>query len=94
LVGWCIIIIFILGWLVYNYYLYSWLVWCIMILFSLLVWYIIIIRVSFYNTSEVQEVVERVKELYDGWPPQWGPRQAKDIGVVTPYYDQVCSHQS
>jgi hypothetical protein len=43
LVGRCIIIIFILGWLVYNYYLYSWLVWCIMILFSLLVWYIIII---------------------------------------------------
>lgn len=45
--------------------------------------------VSYYNTSEVQEVVERVKELYDTWPSQWGPRQAKDIGVVTPYYDQV-----
>jgi ABC-type glycerol-3-phosphate transport system substrate-binding protein len=48
-------------------------------------------RVSFYNTSEVQEVVERVKELYDGWPPQWGPRQAKDIGVVVGlvYYDII-----
>lgn len=45
--------------------------------------------VSFYNTSEVQEIVERVKELYDTWPSQWGPRQAKKIGVVTPYYDQV-----
>lgn len=44
---------------------------------------------SFYNLSEIQEIVERVEELYHNWPEEWGTRQAKDIGVVTPYYDQV-----
>lgn len=44
---------------------------------------------SFYNLSEIQEIVERVEELFHSWPQEWGPRQAKDIGVVTPYYDQV-----
>ena len=47
--------------------------------------------ISFYNTSEVQEIVERVQELYNQWPTQWGERKAKEIGVVTPYYDQVRS---
>ncbi|XP_033763482.1 LOW QUALITY PROTEIN: helicase with zinc finger domain 2-like [Pecten maximus] len=44
---------------------------------------------SFYNLSEIQEIVERVEELFHSWPQEWGPRQAKDIGVVTPYFDQV-----
>lgn len=45
--------------------------------------------ISFYNMSEVQEVVERVHELYLNWPAEWGERNAKAIGVVTPYFDQV-----
>ncbi|OWF53235.1 helicase with zinc finger domain 2-like [Mizuhopecten yessoensis] len=44
---------------------------------------------SFYNLSEIQEIVERVEDLFHNWPHEWGPRQAKEIGVVTPYYDQV-----
>lgn len=45
--------------------------------------------ISFYNMSEVQEVVERVYELYSRWPAEWGERNPQTIGVVTPYYDQV-----
>lgn len=45
--------------------------------------------ISFYNMSEVQEVVERVYELYNRWPTEWGERNPQTIGVVTPYYDQV-----
>lgn len=46
-------------------------------------------NVSYYNMSEVQEIVERVEELYEKWPEEWGPPAAREIGVVTPYYDQV-----
>ncbi|KAK3594867.1 hypothetical protein CHS0354_005940 [Potamilus streckersoni] len=45
--------------------------------------------VSYYNMSEVQEIVERVEELFSNWPEAWGECSAKEIGVVTPYYDQV-----
>lgn len=45
--------------------------------------------ISYYNTSEVQEIVERVEQLYNTWPSEWGQKSAKDIGVVTPYYEQV-----
>ncbi|XP_061191305.1 helicase with zinc finger domain 2-like [Saccostrea echinata] len=45
--------------------------------------------ISFYNMSEVQEVVERVQELYANWPAEWGEKNPKTIGVVTPYFDQV-----
>jgi hypothetical protein len=41
--------------------------------------------------SEVQEVVDRVDDLFDKWPEEWGTPSAKDIGVVTPYYDQVAN---
>ena len=44
---------------------------------------------SYYNMAEVEEVVERVEELYNSWPKEWGPPQASSIGVVTPYYEQV-----
>ena len=44
---------------------------------------------SFYNNSEVYEVVERVAELQRTWPKAWGTRDEASIGVVTPYYDQV-----
>ena len=45
---------------------------------------------SYYNSAEVQEVVDRVEELYDMWPHrEWGERRAEHIAVVTPYFDQV-----
>ena len=44
---------------------------------------------SWYNLSEVMEVVERVSALYQAWPTEWGPRNAKSILVTTPYGDQV-----
>ena len=49
--------------------------------------------ISYYNMSEVQEVVERVDDLYSKWPEEWGAPSAKQIGVVTPYYDQVFYHR-
>jgi superfamily I DNA and/or RNA helicase len=45
--------------------------------------------ISYYNMSEVQEVVDRVDDLFDKWPEEWGTPSAKEIGVVTPYFDQV-----
>jgi superfamily I DNA and/or RNA helicase len=44
---------------------------------------------SWYNWAEVQEVVERVNELYNSWPESWGVRDAKAILVTTAYSDQV-----
>ncbi|TRY67479.1 hypothetical protein TCAL_05962 [Tigriopus californicus] len=44
---------------------------------------------SFYNNSEVYEVVDRVDELQRTWPKSWGHRDESSIGIVTPYYDQV-----
>ncbi|XP_048248196.1 helicase with zinc finger domain 2-like isoform X1 [Haliotis rufescens] len=44
---------------------------------------------SYYNMSEVEEIVERVEDLYNNWPTEWGERAAQEIEVVTPYYDQV-----
>ena len=48
--------------------------------------------ISFYNMAEVWEIVERVDFIYQNWPEEWGPVNAKEIGVVTPYYDQVSVH--
>lgn len=44
---------------------------------------------SYYNTSEVYELVDRVSELQQNWPSVWGKKDETAIGVVTPYYDQV-----
>lgn len=44
---------------------------------------------SFYNAAEANEVVERVLELLDHWPQEWGPVAPEEIGIVTPYHDQV-----
>lgn len=44
---------------------------------------------SFYNRAESSEVVERVIELLDDWPREWGAATPEEIGVVTPYHDQV-----
>lgn len=49
---------------------------------------------SFYNMSEVQEVVRRVGELRDCWPTsQWGHRDDRDILVTAAYSEQVSSSQ-
>ncbi|XP_070580150.1 probable helicase with zinc finger domain [Ptychodera flava] len=44
---------------------------------------------SFYNNAEVFEVVERVDELQKMWPTEWGTLDVSNIGVVSPYADQV-----
>ena len=44
---------------------------------------------SYYNNSEVYEVVDRLVELKRNWPKAWGRKEDTEIGVVTPYHDQV-----
>ena len=44
---------------------------------------------SYYNNSEVAELVDRLAELKRSWPQCWGKRDQAQIGVVTPYHDQV-----
>ncbi|KAL8623914.1 hypothetical protein ACOMHN_054255 [Nucella lapillus] len=44
---------------------------------------------SFKNMAESSEVAERVTELLDHWPEEWGPVAPEEISVVTPYHDQV-----
>ncbi|XP_078693443.1 3'-5' exoribonuclease HELZ2-like isoform X1 [Branchiostoma floridae x Branchiostoma belcheri] len=48
---------------------------------------------SFYNDAEVWEVADRVEALWNSWPEaEWGERDDNSmaqIGVVTPYQDQV-----
>lgn len=48
---------------------------------------------SLYNMLEVDEVVQRVKELCGCWPTlQWGSRDDKGVLVTAAYSDQVNSH--
>ena len=43
-----------------------------------------------HNWAEANEVLTRVKELYDNWPEDlWDERDARQICVVTPYAAQV-----
>ncbi|KAK7471580.1 hypothetical protein BaRGS_00035778, partial [Batillaria attramentaria] len=44
---------------------------------------------SFYNSAEATEVVDRVVELINSWPMEWGECRPEEIGIVTPYHDQV-----
>ncbi|XP_013417543.1 helicase with zinc finger domain 2 isoform X2 [Lingula anatina] len=44
---------------------------------------------SFYNLAEVEEVADRVEELWNTWPQEWGDKRPDTIGVVAPYTDQV-----
>jgi hypothetical protein len=45
---------------------------------------------SYYNYTEVGEVVDRVQQVVESWPVHvWGPLKQSQIGVVAPYYDQV-----
>ncbi len=46
---------------------------------------------SFYNMAEIEEITDRVEELWKNWPIEWGEKKAASIGVVTPYFDQVTS---
>ena len=45
---------------------------------------------SYRNLAEVNEVVKRVKELTDSWPEaEWGPKDLKQVAVVSSYRYQV-----
>ncbi|XP_022919640.1 probable helicase with zinc finger domain [Onthophagus taurus] len=44
---------------------------------------------AFYNNSEVYELVERVTELRNVWPENWGKFNEHSIGIMSPYSDQV-----
>ncbi|NXS46353.1 HELZ2 Helicase, partial [Balaeniceps rex] len=39
--------------------------------------------ISWHNTSEIIQVVEKVKEIYQRWPDEWGVRDLKRICVVS-----------
>ncbi|NXW54855.1 HELZ2 Helicase, partial [Eurystomus gularis] len=39
--------------------------------------------ISWHNTSEIIQVVEKVKEIYERWPYEWGDRDLKRICVVS-----------
>ncbi|XP_076439727.1 3'-5' exoribonuclease HELZ2-like isoform X2 [Babylonia areolata] len=44
---------------------------------------------SYVNLAECSEVVERVISLLDDWPREWGRVAPEEIGVISPYFDQV-----
>lgn len=44
---------------------------------------------SWHNASEIIQVVEKVKEIYQRWPEEWGDRDLKRICVVS-HGTQVC----
>lgn len=45
---------------------------------------------SYRNLAEVNEVVKRVKQLTDSWPDdEWGPKDLKEVAVVSSYRYQV-----
>ncbi|XP_019641872.1 PREDICTED: helicase with zinc finger domain 2-like [Branchiostoma belcheri] len=44
---------------------------------------------SYFNMAEVLEILERVEQLVEDWPEEWGARSMKDIGVITPYHYQT-----
>ncbi|NXX99582.1 HELZ2 Helicase, partial [Centropus bengalensis] len=39
--------------------------------------------ISWHNTSEIVQVIEKVKEIYQRWPDEWGVRDLKKICVVS-----------
>ena len=50
---------------------------------------------SYRNLAEVSEVVKRVKELTDSWPDaEWGPKDLKQVAVVSSYRYQVLKVKS
>ena len=50
---------------------------------------------SYRNLAEVNEVVKRVKQLTDSWPDaEWGPKDLKEVAVVSSYRYQVLNVKS
>lgn len=45
--------------------------------------------ISWYNTSEIIQVTEKVKEIFERWPDEWGAPELKKICVVS-HGRQVC----
>ncbi|KAK3911193.1 putative helicase with zinc finger domain [Frankliniella fusca] len=43
----------------------------------------------FYDQKLVYEIAERVTELRQSWPKEWGELNDQSIGIMTPYADQV-----
>ncbi|NXX45663.1 HELZ2 Helicase, partial [Tricholaema leucomelas] len=39
--------------------------------------------ISWYNTSEIIQVAEKVKEIFERWPDEWGAPELKKICVVS-----------
>ncbi|KFP83085.1 Helicase with zinc finger domain 2, partial [Acanthisitta chloris] len=39
--------------------------------------------ISWHNASEITQVIEKVKEIYQRWPDEWGTRDLKRICVVS-----------
>ncbi|NXR16088.1 HELZ2 Helicase, partial [Semnornis frantzii] len=39
--------------------------------------------ISWHNTSEIIQVAEKVKEIFERWPDEWGAREPKKICVVS-----------
>ena len=35
------------------------------------------------------EIADRLMELKKTWPEVWGKKEEVEVGVVTPYHDQV-----
>lgn len=48
-----------------------------------------IAMISWHNASEIIQVVEKVREIYQRWPEEWGDRDLKRICVVS-HGMQVC----
>ncbi|XP_035696319.1 helicase with zinc finger domain 2-like [Branchiostoma floridae] len=44
---------------------------------------------SYFNIAEVLEISERVQQLWKDWPEEWGPPNMANIGVITPYHNQM-----
>ncbi|XP_067410120.1 3'-5' exoribonuclease HELZ2 isoform X2 [Emydura macquarii macquarii] len=40
-------------------------------------------RTSWYNVSEIMQVIEKVQEMHQKWPEEWGARDMKRICVVS-----------
>ncbi|XP_043945796.1 helicase with zinc finger domain 2 [Protopterus annectens] len=38
---------------------------------------------SWFNVTEVVQVVDKVREIYRKWPPEWGPLELKSICVLS-----------
>lgn len=44
---------------------------------------------SYLNHAEAQEIVERVSDLLENWPEEWGEMDPKKVGVIATYTDQI-----